>query len=398
MPQTDISNPPVVHVQDFQAFQCTLCGKCCSRNWSLKVENPKIPLISETAIFKKAVKEGYVPIETRDDGRAEFARRADHECVFLETIDIGQICGLRAEVGNTATPLSCQMYPYHTVDTPDGVFVHTAFTCPPIVLGQDLDVKDTREGLTEILSHADRKPTPNEETFTVALTEDRTISWKNYLQLEKKILELHDPRDPRDSILKTCLAVLTQVVNAPEEGDIDWSTLAWGREDLNFAREMFDKFVSFLASTVEEEPDPDLREAYALAIEEGRPAYSITFDLHLPARVPVADLEPWILEIFDRYLRNAILGKALLRPSVVAKLLANAMATELVSLFAGGIRNKRQEESMTLETITEAFDIVECDFITHRDGSIPMFLGLESTLLEVVQLPPLEDEQSEGTP
>ncbi len=355
------------------------------------METPKIPIISDSKIFKRVEKEGYVPIEIREDGRAEFARRPDHECVFLETIDIGQICGLRAEIGNTATPLSCQMYPYHTVDTPDGVFVHTAFTCPPIVEGQGLDVKDTFEGLTEILSHADLKPTPKEETFTVALTEERTISWRSYLLLEKKILELHDPRDPVDSNLKTALAILSKVINSPKDGDIDWETLAWGREDLDFAREMFVKFVSFLASTVEEEPNPDLREAYALAIEEGRPAYSATFKLNLKARVSIASMDPWVLEIFDRYFRNAVLGKAILKPTVVSKMLAITMAIELASLFAGGLSERRGEKALSLESMTEAFEIVEYDFITHRDGSVPMFLGLESTLLEVVGLPPLED-------
>jgi hypothetical protein len=106
--------------------------------------------------------------------------------------------------------------------------------------------------------------------------------------------------------------------------------------------------------------------------------------------LPVLDLDrampDWALETYHRYFRNQLLGKSLLTPSVVAKLLAMAVGYALLSYYAEGFRESRGEEELSLQSLTLAFEVVEGDVVSHSSALTVFFKDFESTLPKFLSL------------
>jgi Fe-S-cluster containining protein len=369
-----------VHVQDFQAFACTSCGRCC-KPWEIAIEAAQLSAIEGSSAYRSRVKEGYRPLHSERAGVARLGDRGDDACTFL---DAQSLCALHTELGGRSKPLGCQLFPYQAVQTPEGMFVSLSFACPPVVAGLDSDVESNRQDLSVALGrYSAPLPDTVESPYEVWLSENMAISWASYVQLEARILKAYRRSEPLESVLSIVLSILR--VGAPEGSR--WPLLAAVREELSFPMEILAKYLGSMVSAVEDIDDDERRATLARAVESAQAITSERFAMRLPRLDLAAPTQPWILDTYHRYFRNAVLGKSLLKSSVVGRLLSIACTIALASYYAEAYRQARGTDSVTLDCLTDAFAIVECHIVTHSPLTGSYFLGLEETFAKLAELP-----------
>jgi Fe-S-cluster containining protein len=370
--------PIPVHLHDFQAFSCTSCGRCC-RPWAVSIQSVQTEAIHASTAYQKRARAGFLPLEVFQPGRARLGDRGDDHCTFL---DPHNLCELHAEIGGRLKPLGCQIYPYQAVQCPDGIYVSLSFGCPPVVAGTDTAVQDNRQQLNEALGEAaDPLIDSEEQPFLVDLSEQAAITWPSYLALEQRILEAYQPERPLHSMLAMSVAIL-RAQSQPGRG---WPELN-GPLDEAFAREILGMYVGSMVSAIENIEDEGERHALGQAISAGQTVYSPRFAMALPSLSLEEIQEPWIQDIYQRYFRNVVQGRALLKSTVLGKLLAVACAFVLVRYYAEAYRLARGRQEIDLDCLTDAFGIVEFIIVTHSPTTAGYFLGLEETFSKLSTL------------
>jgi Fe-S-cluster containining protein len=368
-----------VHLHDFQAFQCTGCGRCC-KPWRVNIDPHQFLEISQTLAYNSRTREGYVPLLNCGEGLAKMGDRGDDVCHFL---DEKALCSLHSEMGAAGKPLGCQLYPYQLVDTPGGTYVHLSFGCPPVVAGLDRDAQANRLELELALVNRKSKPFPE----LVRLSEHQSISWASYLQLEERILSAYALDDPLGSILKIVLCICrARTLGAGGEGQ-PWPPLALGLEDTEFPRELLAKYLGLVVGSLENEQDEATRNLFISFVQDGLLVTSGQFGMELPPMSLLPSTQGWVLQTYQRYFRNAVLGKSLLKTTVLSRLLATACAITLVGFYAEAFRLARGEDQVNLQSLTDAFEIVEVRVATHTKLTEPFFSDLERTFEKIAKLP-----------
>lgn len=376
MPQDNIR--PVereIHLGDFQAFTCTACGLCCTRPWNIRIEPEVEAGIRGSEFFARREREGYKPLEVEDGGKVTAQRQGNGDCMFLaEEVT----CGLHSELGGQGKPVGCQLYPYRATRTPSGTFFALSFACPPVVAGLDRDLESNRADLTTILS---KWPQAADSYSEAQLTQDQPIAWKSYLLVESWLEQTFDPAHPMDSLLGMAASCSATAVGAAA-----WPPSGAPPLDKELLRGLLMSYLTAVISIIENEKDRSARAAYADAVGQGQRMPSCYFN----GLLPVLDLDrampDWAMETYHRYFRNQLLGKSLLTPSVVAKLLAMAVGYALLSYYAEGFRESRGEEELSLQSLTLAFEVVEGDVVSHSSALTVFFKDFESTLPKFLSL------------
>lgn len=364
-----------VHVHDFQAFSCTSCGRCC-KPWEVAIEAAQLEAIEASREYRAAVRENFRPLTVERPGVASLGDRGDDACTFL---DWDNLCRLHAELGGRLKPLGCQLYPYQAVQTPAGMYVYLSYACPPVVAGTDRDASSNRRDLDRALGrYAAPLPDSEEEPYRVELHEERELTWESYLQLEGRLLEAYDKERPWDSLLEIALWLLESP--SPEGA---WPPIPLERIDLEFPRELFASYLAALIGTLERFVQDGPTQQLVEAIENGRPVRLERLDLELPPLSLEPPPQAWLLEIFERYFRDAVLGKSMLKSSVVSRLLGLACAMALTLHFAEAYRLQRGLPEVGLGEVTDAFRLVESDLTTHATVTAAYYRGLAQTFARV---------------
>lgn len=383
---TALSDPQQLHLEAYQGFSCTLCGRCCRRPWRVVVEPEVEADVRGSAIFATREKEGYVPIEVSpEDDKLRLGRRDNGSCLFMDETTQG--CELHLEVGLERKPLGCQMFPYRAVTTPTGTYIYQSWACPPVVEGCSDNTEEIKEQLGRLLQKFPSAPAelPDYEQ-PVRLTPDVHISWPSYLSLERRLSEGFDPEQPLSSILGMTLNVLRLAADHPQ-GDIEtWPELGVWPDDLSFETSLLSLYASIALAVIETEHQPERREEVHEALQNGQPVASLHLGMTLPPFRIDAPTSPLFRQTFHRYVRNVLSGKLLLSPSVGARLLTVAAGYAMLWFYAEAHRQHRGEAEVTLEAITEAFDLVEQELSHYRHLEC-FFLDCEKTLLELVSSP-----------
>lgn len=372
-----MSHPVQVH--DFQAFACTSCGRCC-KPWEVAIEAPQREAIEASHEYQVRVRENYQPLVIERPGVASLGDRGDDACTFLAP---DNLCQLHGEIGGRLKPLGCQLYPYQAVQTPAGMYVYLSYACPPVVAGLDRDVAVNRRDLNEALGrYAAPLPDSEEQPYLVELHEERPISWASYLQLERRILDAYQRERPWDSLLEISLHLLSQ----PSENS-EWGEIPMGTVDLEFPSELLTSYLAALIGTLERFEDDGSADVFSQAVEAGQAVRLNRLRLALPPLSLEPPGEPWFLEILERYVRDAVLGKSMMKSTVVSRLLSLACAMALVAHFAEALRRQRGLSALGLEEVTDAFRLVESDLTTHSTVTAAYYHGLADTFARLVALP-----------
>lgn len=368
--------PDTIHLADFQAFACTGCGLCCTRPWNVIVEPEVEEGIRNSRFHERRVREGYVPLEVENSGRVVAHRQRNGDCMFLAE---NVLCGLHSELGPAGKPVGCQIYPYRAVRTPSGTFFSLSFACPPVVAALDTDVEANRADLAAIVS---RFPDIAGEVGWVNLTSEHGIPWEGYLELEPCLLQNYHPDFPMDSLLMMASSLSGDAVKERTS----WSELSLSPLDLDLLRGLLNDYLCAMVSIVENENDHGARGDYGRGLSAGDRMPSVYLEGTLPPLDLNRSLPPWALEHCRRYFYNAVIGKSILAPSIVSRLLAMAIGYAMLSHYAEGLRQANGEDELSLQSLTKAFEIVEADAVSHSTSMVPFFDDFEGTLRKCILL------------
>lgn len=355
----------VLHLS--QPFQCHSCGRCCRNSWDIRVEPQARPGISNSEAFHQIQRQGYQPLVVLADDSIATGRTPEGACLFLTA---EQLCSIHGELGGGNKPLACQLYPYSVTATPTGYYASLSFACPSVVAGAGGDLEANRQELLGLLE--ERGAGAQELPHQVEIAEGRQVSWSSYQSLEVRLLEAFRPEDPVSSLLDLAVAMLENVE--------PWPDLRASERDDPFEESVLAMFAASVISLWELPQAPEQRQDYSQAVLSGSPVWSQRHGIALPPFDIGLVSEAWVVDVFARYFRNAVVGKALLAPTVVSRLLALAIGSALVLYYSEAFRQAQGEDAVSMETLSRSFELVEADLVTHTRSADPLFAAFESTL------------------
>jgi Fe-S-cluster containining protein len=220
-------------------FTCQQSGACCRSDWLIGVDDGAHARLREVAWERHDPALGtptFVPLPFPLPGgeRVTFARKPDGACVFL-TGDAR--CGIHRHLGAPAKPQVCREFPYHFVDTPDGVAVGVSFACTAVRAHQGATLAAQRDEVHAVLAgstRVERLPEP------LTLYGSIELSWAEYRPIEAALLTLLAPGgEPvpvallAGSALLSLAIGLTQIeARARRPGQASPTTLAGGLAEL----------------------------------------------------------------------------------------------------------------------------------------------------------------------
>ena len=356
-------------------FSCNSCGKCCVTPWKVKVAPERVPGIQSTEHFGRLSREGYFPLAVVD-GEVQTGRRNDGSCLFHQE----KRCAIHSELGLEAKPVVCQTYPFSIINSPDGFYISLHFSCPSVLAGTGRPVEEHLPDLARAISESsfytlERMPPESH----VALTCRKAVTWKQYLNLEPKIVAAVAPEHPVRDLLRLAIAL-----SSPS---VDLENPHWRPEEIELS--LWPDLVShFALATIEciatlEHPEEDaLRQAMAESLLEKESTPSKILNGEMPAFDIRKSPDRLTEQIVDRYVKNFVFGKKLITgaPMITRLLtLAAAFATLFFYLEAKG-RLQDGEES-EFDRLAWAFHLVEMCILSHSDTLSSLFMDLEKDIV-----------------
>jgi Fe-S-cluster containining protein len=225
---------------DGVVFTCQQSGACCRSDWLIGVDDAAHARLRDVAWERHDPALGaaatFVPLPFPLPGgeRLTFARRPDGACVFL-TGDAR--CGIHRHLGAGAKPQVCREFPYHFVDTPDGVAVGVSFACTAVRAHHGATLAAQRDEVRAVLAGSTRvERLPEALTLYGAIE----IPWTDYRPVEAALLELLAPgRTPLpvallagSALLSLCIGLTQIEARARRAGQAAPTTLAAGLAEL----------------------------------------------------------------------------------------------------------------------------------------------------------------------
>ncbi len=221
-------------------FTCQNSGACCRGDWLIGVDAPSHAHLRDVQWARHGLAlgsaEAFVPLPfpLPSGERVTFARRPDGSCVFL-TLDAR--CAIHQRLGAAAKPQVCREFPYHFVETPDGVAVGVSFACTAVRAHHGAPLGAQRGEITAVLAGSARV-----ERLPEALTLFGSIDvdWTTYKPIEAALLELlADTRVPLpvgllagSALLSLCIGLTQLESRARREARAPKATLAGGLAEL----------------------------------------------------------------------------------------------------------------------------------------------------------------------
>jgi Fe-S-cluster containining protein len=225
---------------DNVVFTCQQSGACCRSDWLIGVDDAAHARLREVpwARHDPALGSGdaFVPLPfpLPSGERLTFARRSNGSCVFL-TADTR--CAIHRHLGAAAKPQVCREFPYHFVQTPDGVAVGVSFACTAVRAHHGATLPAQRDEVRAVLAgsaRVERLP----EALTLFGSID--IGWEAYRPIEAALLQLLAPGAPPlpvallagSALLSLCIGLTQIEARARRAGQSPPTTLAGGLAEL----------------------------------------------------------------------------------------------------------------------------------------------------------------------
>jgi Fe-S-cluster containining protein len=162
-------------------FGCTNCGSCCQQ-WGVEVsesEKQRIEQLAWTTVAEARPGERFFQrAGAGSESRWLLGLQASGKCRFL---DENKLCIIHKHFGAEAKPLRCRQFPYQFARSPTGIYTSLSYASTGARLNWGPELREERDKLLALFQAAgpDR-----EHGETVALTEECSVSWAEYLSLE----------------------------------------------------------------------------------------------------------------------------------------------------------------------------------------------------------------------
>ena len=221
-------------------FTCQQSGACCRGDWLIGVDDAAHARLRDVAWERHdpalggGAKFVPLPFPLPSGERLTFTRRPSGSCVFL-TEDAR--CAIHRHLGAGAKPQVCREFPYHFVQTPDGVAVGVSFACTAVrahhgaaLAAQQDEVRAVLAGSTRV----ERLPEP------LTLFGSIELGWEQYRPIEAALLQLLG-RDDRplavgllagSALLSLCIGLTQIEARARRAGQAPPATLTGGLAEL----------------------------------------------------------------------------------------------------------------------------------------------------------------------
>ena len=177
-------------IPDDVVYTCQNSGACCRHDWLIGVDDASHERLAgiDWTTLDPALSPGdkfvRLPLPLASGEQRTFARKADGACVFLGP---GERCGIHSRLGYEAKPQVCREFPYHFVDTPDGVAVGVSFACTAVRARHGASLTAQEPSIRDVLAGSRRVGQVPE---SIALYSGIDIGWEDYRPIEDGLLDI----------------------------------------------------------------------------------------------------------------------------------------------------------------------------------------------------------------
>ena len=225
---------------DNVVFTCQNSGACCRSDWLISVDaasHARLRAVRWPTVDPAlGTGEKFVPLAfpLPSGERQTFARTPTGSCVFL-TADTR--CSIHRHLGAAAKPQVCREFPYHFVETPDGVAVGVSFACTAVRGHHGASLPAQRDAVESVLAgstRVERLPEP------LTLIGSVDLAWNDYRPIETGLLDLlADQTVPLpvallagSALLSVCVGMTQLEAQARKKGAAPRATLASALSEL----------------------------------------------------------------------------------------------------------------------------------------------------------------------
>ncbi len=181
-----------------QNFTCRSCGECCRRAFDIVVteaEKRRYESAAAARWFREtdASEPGAAssPFEFAQGGLVRIRKRSDGVCGFLSAENR---CRIHEELGGSAKPLTCQMFPFSFDAVSGDTRVRSSFCCPTVVRNDGSPLQVQQPELGSLVARWRKAGT----------SEDRPLEWVRGVRIDseqlesirwilRRLLDLHEP-------------------------------------------------------------------------------------------------------------------------------------------------------------------------------------------------------------
>ena len=234
------ADPPLL-LPDNVVFTCQQSGACCRSDWLIGVDESSHARLRDVAWERLDPALGggekFVPLPFALPGGEQrtFARRPSGACVFL-TEDTR--CAIHRHLGAAAKPQVCREFPYHFVQTPDGVAVGVSFACTAVRAHHGASLAAQRDEVLGVLAGSTRVEQLAEPLTLFGSIE---LGWADYRPIEAALLALvaEESRPlpvallAGSALLSLCIGLTQIEARARRAGQAPPTTLAAGLAELH---------------------------------------------------------------------------------------------------------------------------------------------------------------------
>lgn len=314
-----------------QRYGCVQCGKSCGQ-WRIWVEPELVESIQNHPLALE------LPVlEPEAGGWHRLSYDGEGRCKFLRP-DL--LCGLHASTGWRSKPRACRQFPFFLMETPDGLQVGLSFRCTAVQQDHGVDWSEHLADL-EDLAGSGQYPRAGFEPARLGSVE---LPWPDYLQWEAEWIGHLDRGGPLSLVVYRRVQPFLSLL-------LDFAS--W--------ENMLDHFSASAVALLEGDP------RLAPALLQGKSYQSPRRGRVSACPQPFRGRPP-----AGRYLSHVLERKTLwLGPSFLGKLLSLLVAERLLRYY-----------TQSLGEFSDAVELVEGEWVAHRDDLGPLEESLAATLLQ----------------
>lgn len=213
-----------LHFPEGQNYDCVMCGAGCESLWTIPVEPHVVEKIEAHPLGIRVINENGAAFvkDEKGDYAIYYKDPNDPRCGFLKE---DKLCAIHAELGMDEKPLTCQQFPFHLTETPDGVFVGVSYMCTAARQNSGRPLSAHEDWLRERMAKGIRVTTI--EADKVPVGEGRFTSWDDYAAFEEEF----NRRRPEQGLELTAQQALVLTAQVIQENPVQLA-LAWDRFEM----------------------------------------------------------------------------------------------------------------------------------------------------------------------
>lgn len=198
------------HFDEAQGYECLQCGRSC-RGWSIRVDDSVRDNLIRQPLYLRLVEVDGEPLVEREGG---WYMKAGSHCRFL---DPDQLCSIHREMGYSAKPTTCRLFPFVVTDTPEGRFVGTSFYCSAIRQNHGPGLERHQSDIEELLAQGAPRNRVAADGLLVA--RQYYTSYADYARLEQRLIQRATEVGWEEALAHALLGLALAISELPEVDD-----------------------------------------------------------------------------------------------------------------------------------------------------------------------------------